>query len=353
MTIYWAAAFALVISLVATPLIISLARKWGIMDYPTRAHPAILHHHPLPRAGGLPPLIAIISAYLLFAPVDKHIVGIFLASLVIVITGVLDDKYDLNPYLRLGTNILAVLIVVGSGVGITSINNPFDGEIRFDSIIVKFAFFGPHSIVVLADLFALFWIVWVMNALNWSSGVDGQLPGIVVVATLILGMVALRYVQTDPTQLPVAILAFVTAGAYLGFLPWSFYPQKIMPGYGGSTLAGFMLAVLSILAGGKLATALLVLAVPLIDSFWTILRRISQGDSPVWGDREHLHHKLLELGLTKRQVVLFYWVICAILGLAALNLDSQGKFFAGILILTMVLAVTLTITLTLKKQKNG
>lgn len=347
--IYLAGVIAFLISLLVTPLVIKLAKRWGIIDNPKRAHPAILHKIPLPRAGGLPPLIAIIVSYLLFAPIDKHIIGIFLASILIVAVGILDDKYDLNPYLRLGTNIAAVLLVVGFGVGIHWIKNPLGGEIRFDELVLKFEFFGPHSIVVWADLFALVWIIWLMNALNWSSGVDGQLPGIVAVATFILGLVSLRYLETDPAQLTVVILAFVTAGAYLGFLPWSFYPQKIMPGYGGSTLAGFMLAVLSILAGAKLATALLVLAVPLIDSFWTIIRRISKGHSPVWGDKEHLHHKLLELGWSKRAVALFYWIICAILGTAALNLNSDGKFFAGILVLVVVFSVLLAIAAGLKK----
>lgn len=352
MTIYLAGLVSFIIVLLVTPAVILLAKKWDLIDYPTRLHPAIIHKIPLPRAGGVPTLIAILLSYLPFAQPDKHIVGVFLSAILIVTVGTLDDKYDLNPFVRLLTNILAGLIVVGFGVGITAITNPFGGEIRLDSLVLHFNFYGPHSIIIWADLFALALIVWIMNALNWSSGVDGQLSGIAAVSTSILGLVALRYLSSDPTQLSVVTLAFVTAGAYLGFLFWSYYPQKIMPGYGGSTLAGFLLAVLAIMSGGKLATILLVLAVPLVDSFWTIWRRLLSGRSIFRGDKEHLHHKLLELGWSKRQVALFYWIICAILGLTALNLSSQGKFFAGVLILGVILTILFVVTFSSKDKKH-
>lgn len=333
-----------------TPLTIYLAQKWGFVDDPKRVHPAILHTRPIPRAGGIPTLIALVITFLLFNSPDRHILGIFVASVIIVLVGVLDDKFDLNPYSRLATNFLAALLVVAAGVGITWITNPLGGQIRFDQIVVNFDLFGAHSIILLADIFALLWIVWVMNALNWSSGVDGQLSGVVAIATLVTGIVALRYVSTDPSQTPVAMLSFAAAGAYLGFLPYSFYPQKIMPGYGGATLAGFLLAVLSILAGGKLATTLLVLAVPLVDAFWTIIRRLLRGRSPVWGDRQHLHHRLLDLGWTIPQVALFYWSVCAIFGLIALSLDSETKLFALVLGGTGILAILITIALILNKR---
>lgn len=344
------AAFA--IALIATPITILLAKKWGFVDDPNRKHPAIIHSLPIPRAGGLPTLIAIASVTLFLAPIDQRLVGILIGGFILVLVGVLDDKYDLNPYLRLFTNFLAALVVVGSGVGITWITNPLGGQIRFDQIVIPLNIFGTHNIVLLADIFALMWIVWVMNALSWSSGVDGQLSGIVVVATFIMGLVALRYLQTDPSQGQVAILSLATMGAYLGFLIFSLYPQKIMPGYGGATLAGFLLATLAILAGGKLATSLLVLAVPLVDAFFSIIRRLIKRRSPVWGDREHLHHLLLDLGWQKWQVALFYWVICAIFGSTALLLQSESKLFALILVSTGILAFLITVTL-LAKRRNG
>lgn len=341
------------ISFIATPLTIKFAKKWGFVDDPKRKHPAILHTQITPRAGGIPTLLALALTVIFFTNLDKHVIGILIAGTLVVGVGLLDDKYDVNPYLRLGTNILAALIVTGFGVGITWITNPLGGQIRFDQIIIPVNLFGIHNIILLADIFAVVWIVWVMNALNWSSGVDGQLSGIVVIATFIIGLVALRYVNTDPTQTAVVALSFAAMGAYLGFLPFSFFPQKIMPGYGGSTLAGFLLAVLAILAGGKLATALLILAVPLVDAFWAILRRILSKRSPVWGDREHLHHRLLDLGFSKRQIALFYWIVCAIFGLVALLLKSESKLFALGLLTTILLASLVTITFFFSKRNQA
>lgn len=338
------------LSLFFTPLTIILAKKLGFVDNPHRKHPAILHQGFIPRAGGLPTVVSIIITVLIFTPLNQHLLGIFIGAIILVIVGILDDKFDLNPYLRLTTNILAALVVVAAGIGISWITNPLGGQIRFDQIIIPINFFGLHNIILLADIFALIWIVWVMNALNWSSGVDGQLSGMVVISTLIMGLVAMKYLTNDPTQTEVAILAFAVMGAYLGFLPFSFYPQKIMPGYSGSTLAGFMLAVMAILAGGKLATALLVLTIPLVDAFWAILRRLLQRKSPVWGDRDHLHHHLLELGWSKRTVALFYWVICAIFGTVALLLGSETKLFALGLITVGIFAFLLTISFALRKK---
>jgi UDP-GlcNAc:undecaprenyl-phosphate GlcNAc-1-phosphate transferase len=134
----------------------------------------------------------------------------------------------------------------------------------------------------------------------------------------------------------VIVLAFILAGAYLGFLLWNFYPQKIMPGYGGGALAGYFLAVLAILSGAKVATAILVLGVPMMDAVYSIMRRIIQGRSPVWGDRGHLHHKLMDLGWGKRRIALFYWLVSAVLGWVALQLNSQWKAYTIVLLAVMV-----------------
>ncbi|OGM09555.1 hypothetical protein A2159_00200 [Candidatus Woesebacteria bacterium RBG_13_34_9] len=166
-----------------------------------------------------------------------------------------------------------------------------------------------------------------MNFVNiGASGIDGQLSGTTVIASFVIALLSLRY-SADITQWPVTILASITCGAYLGFLPWHVYPQKIMPGFGGSTMAGFMLAVLSILSTTKVGTLMVVLAVPLLDTGFTIIRRISSGKSPFWGDRGHLHHKLLDMGWSKRSVALFYWFTSAFLGLLALNLSATNKLY--------------------------
>lgn len=321
------------LSIVFTPLIIKLAWRFKIIDDPKKnKHPKVIHEYPVPRAGGVPILISIVITALIFIPLDKHLVGILLGAILAVVIGTLDDKLNLSPFPRLITNFLCGLLVVGVGIGIAFISNPFGGIINLDQPRIYFEIFGQqHSIWVLSDLFALIWIVWCMNALNWSSGLDGQISGVVPIAAGTIGLLSLSF-SSDVTQWPIIILAATVAGAFLGFLPFHFYPQKIQPGYGGTTLAGFLLATLAILSGAKVATALIVMGLPLIDSLYTGIRRLAQGKSPFFGDRGHLHHRLLDIGWGKRRVAAFYWLVTAILGLIALNLNSQQKFYAVILL---------------------
>ncbi len=359
---------AFVLSFTATPLVIKLATNFGFVDNPKRSHPAILHKTPIPRAGGLATFIGFFISILIIVLLSntltftKPLLGILVGSFLLVLVGLADDKYDLNPYLRLATNFIVVLVAVGFGIGISSVTNPFGGQIRLDSIIYSFSlptyfglFAGHHSLILLADIVAFIWIIWVMNALNWSSGVDGQLTGIVVIALAILGIVSVNLLSSDPSQILPAIVAFAATGSFLGFLPWSFYPQKIMPGYGGATFAGFLIAILAIISGAKLATVLLVLLVPLVDSVWAVVRRIASKRSPVWGDREHLHHQLLKLGLSVPQVCLIYYAAGLILGFLGLFLSSQEKFFAIAIIGVAIFSLLFTSFILFKRLslKNG
>jgi UDP-GlcNAc:undecaprenyl-phosphate GlcNAc-1-phosphate transferase len=165
----------------------------------------------------------------------------------------------------------------------------------------------------------------------------------VAIAAITIAALSLRF-SADITQWPVIILASITAGAFLGFLPWHIYPQKIMPGYGGATLAGFLLAVLSILSTTKVGILVVVLGVPLVDTGYTIVRRILAGKSPVWGDRGHLHHRLLDAGWSKPKVALFYWAITAFLGLIALNLNTPSKFYTIVSVAVFVLGLIVWLT---------
>jgi len=318
-----------IISFCTTPLVVFFFKKWGLVDDPKKhQHAKVIHDYPVPRGGGIPIFFSLLSS-LFFLPLDKHLRGILLGAAVALTVGILDDKFEekLHPLLRLATNFLAAAIVVMSGIGIAFINNPFGGIIPLQFSQLCFNFLGqPHCLWILADLLAMLWVAWCMNFIGWSGGVEGQLPGVVVIASLTIAALSLKF-SADITQWPVIILTLILAGAYLGFLPWNFYPQKIMPGYGGKTLAGFMLAVLSILSTAKIATLMLVLAVPLIDAVYLVLKRILAGRSPVWGGREHLHHRLLSLGWSKRKIALFYWAVTAILAILALKLNSQQKFY--------------------------
>ncbi|MBI5621032.1 undecaprenyl/decaprenyl-phosphate alpha-N-acetylglucosaminyl 1-phosphate transferase [Candidatus Gottesmanbacteria bacterium] len=321
------------VTLLTTPLVRRLALRWGLVDDPRiRMHPAHTHTGIIPRAGGLAIYIGIVIGMLVFLPVTKLIIGMIIAATILVVVGLLDDKGDVNPYIRLATNIAAVLVVIGAGAGIPFITNPLTGGvIPLDGWRITFDFFGTHSLLVWADIVAFIWILWTMNIVGWSAGVDGQMPGFVTISALTLGLLSLRFTAADPAQAFVTVFAFIVAGAFLGFLPWNVYPQRIMPGYSGKTIAGLFLAILGILSYAKLGTAILVLGVPTIDAIYTLLRRLGKKKSPVWADRGHLHHRLLDLGWGKRRIALFYWGVSAILGMVALSVTSRQKLFAFLL----------------------
>jgi len=323
------------LSFLITPLVIKFYKKKKWLDDPKKLkHPKVVHKYPVPRGGGIVIFLSVLLASLWLLPIDKHLIGILLGALVLMLVGVWDDVKNINPYVRLMLGFLAASIVVAAGIGVAYISNPFKvgAIIDLSQPQIPIYLLGKfRTIWIWADLMALVWIVGAMNFVNWSKGLDGQLPGIVVVAATVIGILSMRFID-DVTQWPVILLAFILAGSYLGFLPYNFYPQKIMPGYGGGALAGYFLAVLAILSGAKMATAILVLGVPLIDAIYSMIRRVLQGKSPVWGDRGHLHHKLMDLGWGKRRIAIFYWLVSAGLGFIALQLNSQLKLYTIVLL---------------------
>lgn len=325
------------ITFLTTPLTISFAKKFGLIDDPKiRPHPAHTHTEAIPRAGGLPIFIGIFTPLVILFPINKQILGILIGSILLILTGLWDDKKDRSPYIRFMINSIAAILVILSGISIPYITNPFGGILHLDTFPILISILG-NQINLLSSVLAFLWIVWTTNIVGWSGGVDGQLPGFVSISAIVIGFLSLRFATSDPNQLQVTFLAFLTAGAFLGFLPWNFFPQKIMPGYGGKSLAGFILAILSILAFSKLGTALLVLAVPMIDALFVLFKRIFSGHSPVWATSGHLHHHLLKLGWSKRKIAYLYWTISAVFGITALNLNSKQKVFVGLLIITIMI----------------
>ena len=324
---------AFIISSACTPVVIYLAKRYKLVDDPrNRFHPAHTHKGIIPRAGGVALFIGILLPLLIFIPFNSLFISILLGSLLLVIVGILDDVHDISPYIRLATNAIAAILVVISGAGIPYITNPLGGIIHLDTFTFVVPFMNNYSFVIFSDIFAFLWIMWTMNIIGWSAGVDGQMPGFVSISALVLGLLSMRFAVHDASQVSVTMFAFIVSGAFAGFLPWNVYPQKIMPGYSGKTLAGFLLALLAILSYGKVGTALLVLGVPMMDAVYTLIRRIGSNKSPVLADRGHLHHRLLDLGWSKRKIALFYWSVSAILGAVALTVTSQQKFFAFLVV---------------------
>ncbi len=342
------------ITYLLTPFTIYFAKKFNLVDNPnTRPHPAHTHKGIIPRAGGIPLFLGIFLPVCLL-PKNKQIIGIVISAIVLILVGLWDDKKDRSPYIRLLTNVIAALIVIGVGINIPYITNPFGGILRLDSWKIIFHFGDTnYTFNIIADIIALIWIVWTMNIVGWSGGVDGQLPGFVAISAFTIGLLSLRFATQDSNQLQVTFLSFLTAGAFLGFLPWNFYPQRIMPGYGGKTLAGFMLGIISILSFSKVGTALLVLAVPMTDAIFMLVQRIISGKSPVWATSGHLHHHLLAMGWGKRRIAFCYWLISIIFGVMALSLNSKQKIFISVLMIVLIFGFISWINFLQKmRQKN-
>jgi UDP-GlcNAc:undecaprenyl-phosphate GlcNAc-1-phosphate transferase len=351
--IIFPAVVAAVITYVVTPLCIKLAWKFNIIDDPKKnKHEKVLHTKPIPRAGSIALYMGILISMMLFLPFDKHTVAIEAAITILVVMGVIDDKKNLSPYPRLIIQCIVALLPVAAGIGIAYIANPLTGGIiDLSHPQITFELLGKtRSIWIVADTVAFIWIIYLMNAVNFGAkGVDGQLSGVVAIAAIIIAILSLKF-SADVTEWPGTILAAIVGGAFFGFLPWHIYPQKIMPGFGGSTMAAFLLAVLSILTTTKMGTLGLVLAVPIIDTGYVIVRRILSGKSPFWGDRGHFHHRLLDdAGFSKHQVALFYWGVTLLLGCVALIFNSQTKLYT---ILGVSVAILWAIIWLTKKRKK-
>lgn len=328
-------ATSFVVSLLITPLIRKLAIKHHFVDDPNRHHPAILHQQPIPRAGGVAMFIAFVFISIFFAKLNLIWLGIILGGGINVIVGTLDDKYDLSPVFRLIMQTISAAILVVVGVSFYT-TNPFSSStLTFD--YSSFSIFNSLTITLPADIILIFWVVWIMNTTNWTKGVS-QLPGVATIAFLTIAAVALKYQAGNPYQIQTALLAVISAGAVLAFLPFNFPPEKMFPGFGASTWIGFNLAALSILSGGKVATLLIVFSLPIIDAILVGIRRIMSGHSPLKNDRQHIYHFLLDAGMSKRQIIYLYWITAILFGASAVLLNKTGKIIS-------IASLTLLITI--------
>ena len=344
---------SIVVSVLVTTWVIKNGRKWGIIDDPaTHKLPKVVHKTAVPRGGGIPIVAALIVGVTIFLASYGRMWGIVAGAVILAITGWIDDKYSekISPFLRLILNGTAALCVVGVGIGIAFITNPLTGGvIRLDQ---PQWCFGTHCIWLVADIFAVIWLIIMQNMVGWSSGVDGQMPGFVVIAAVAMAVLAAR--SNDANQLSVIVLAAITAGAYLGFLFFNWYPQKIMPGYGGKSLAGFLLGVMAIMSSAKVGALLLVLGIPFVDAVMVSIKRMREGRLPVWGGREHMHHYLLDHGWGKRKIALLYWGVSGVMAIAAVTLHAPEKYFtmAGVGVVLVGIILWLQNWSTFSKQPD-
>ncbi len=333
------------LSAVFVPVVIRLARRFGAIKAPQRVRD--IHSKPTPEWGGLGIYVAFALVVSYFTWVNplllgrglsiKEIVGVLIAGFILVVGGALDDKYDLSPAKQILISLVAVLVVIVAGIGAREVTNPLGGTInlaRWEWVVFWYHGIG-YRLTLPSDILTAIWLLAMIYTTKFLDGVDGLASGVTAIGALVIAGFTLitRWYQPN-----VGLMGAIAAGAFIGFLIWNWHPAKIFLGNGGSMFAGFILGVLSVISGGKIATALLVMGLPLLDVCWVVFRRIViERRSPFAADRKHLHHRLLDAGFSMRQAALFYYAVAGVFGVAALLLQSRQKLFAlGALVFFMV-----------------
>jgi UDP-GlcNAc:undecaprenyl-phosphate GlcNAc-1-phosphate transferase len=322
-------------SFLLTPLVIRFAPRLGVMDQP--GDDRRVHRAPVPRSGGLAVAAAFVGVGAVgllanelvhFVPSLRLVRGPQVAALFVGVTvgavlGYLDDRFQLRARWQLLGQLALAGIAVAAGILIDNMVNPLAGpSLRFD---------GAAAIAI-----TTLWVVGMINSVNFVDGLDGLSTGIALIAALVLGVISLL---VPPIQPAVAVLCALLAGSLLGFLPYNFHPARVFIGTAGVFAVGYSLAVLSVLGTAKVTVALLVLGVPIIDTFWIIIRRLAARRSPFSADRGHFHHRLLDLGLTHRGAVLLIYGLCGVLAVLSLLLASARDGARGQLSAFLIIVV--------------
>ncbi|MCR4429775.1 MAG: undecaprenyl/decaprenyl-phosphate alpha-N-acetylglucosaminyl 1-phosphate transferase [Tepidanaerobacteraceae bacterium] len=319
---------AMVIAYVTTPGVIKLAWKIGAIDVPRDARR--VHDRPIPRLGGLAIFVAFTAAGILTLPVESSTVkGMLLGGILIVMVGILDDIYCLSPKIKLAGQIAAAGILLLFGLKVEWVTNPLGGMF----------YLGKWSIPI-----TLFWVVGITNTLNFIDGLDGLAAGISAIASITMMLVNLSLHQTNP-----ALVTALLAGASVGFLPHNFNPARIFMGDTGAMFLGFMLSAVAIDGAVKSATAIalivpiLALGLPIFDTAFAILRRFMNGKPIMQADKGHLHHRLMAIGLSQKQAVLFMYSVSLSLGLCSIILARMGIKEAAIALSIVLFSLMLSI----------
>lgn len=325
---------AAIVALVVTVLLVPLVERWGrargFVDQPGGRH---AHRKPTVRIGGLALAGGFLAGMIALAiadpgklhfveekilGLDRNLFGLLLGGAAIVLVGLLDDRYKLPAWLKLLLQLGAAVTIPLFGIQIFQFSNPWGSAWQLGAV---------------SGLATVVWILLVTNTFNYLDGIDGLSS---TIALITCGVITLIAAQTHVNQPATAALALVLGGAVLGFLPRNFPPARIFLGDVGAQFLGFMLAVFALISGAKVATVFLALGIPILDVVWVSARRIFTGKSPFAADRLHLHHRLLDIGLTERQAVLLLAFLSTVFGLAAVLNGAQGKFEAGLWLLVVM-----------------
>lgn len=326
------------VSYVLTPLVKHFSIRFGFVDIPKDERR--MHNKPIPTIGGLAIFASFLLIVLIMADISRQLVGMLVGSMVVVLLGVVDDKYDLSAKFKFLIQILAAVIPVSQGCVIRYISNPLP--------VLGGAYL---SLGILSVPITIIWIVALVNAVNFIDGLDGLSVGVCSISCLAMGFIALTLGQGSE-----ALILGILLGACLGFLPYNRNPAQIFMGDTGATFLGFVLGCMSVSGLFKLyavisfAVPILVLGVPLFDICFACLRRIWHHVNPMHSDRSHIHHRLIDMGFNQRQSVTILYLVASLLGVAAVLVSTTGAGKA-LMVLVAVAAVGIVALRLLVKSK--
>lgn len=337
---------ALLLSAVVTWFVRKAMIHFKVLDQPDQERK--IHDKPIPLGGGIAIYLAVLGVmvvlYSLGWLTDDRISGSLLIALgiagaVITFGGILDDRNRLSWWMQLIFPLIAVAILLGAGLEVGFVTNPF-GEGLLYLNKWRITLFSSDSLTLtfspIADIFLFIWIIGMMYTTKLLDGVDGLTTSIGSIAAMVIFVVSMSWDQTGSIT---SFLAVSLAGAGVGFLFWNWHPAKIFLGEGGSLYLGFMLAVLAVISGGKIATALLVMGIPILDVVWIILRRLKTHSKLYMGDSKHLHFRLLHAGLSQRQVVIFLSFLSLLFGSVSFFFSTKGKLVALVLLMVVMILI--------------
>ncbi len=364
----------------ATPALLALLLSFGLaaaIDQLARRHkiglaiprPRDLHTEPTPRWGGLAIFVSfcLITIFwqqlhpdqfaglnfpfaLLGWSIDKRLLGILLGGLVLTVVMLIDDWRGLPVSWKLLGQIVSAAIVVASSVELSSFRLPLGhlATINLWQIPVQLGNVTYHLVPV-ADLLLIFWLVLLMNAMNFLDGLDGLATSVGAIATVTIILLSLTTIVNQPA---IALLGFILLGSLFGFLPWNWHPARLFLGDSGATLIGFLLGVLSVISGSKVATLGLVLGLPILDLAFVFISRLLQHKNPFKSPgQDHLHHRLLKAGLSVPQTTLLYTSLAGLLGLSTLMTGTNGKFVVLLIVLVALAGLISYLNLRLAKAR--
>ncbi|PNZ28371.1 glycosyltransferase family 4 protein [Staphylococcus rostri] len=321
-------AVSMIVSLIATPIVIAVSKKLDIVDKPNFRK---VHTQPISMMGGAVILIAFFIGVWLGHPIERETKPLLLGAIVIYIVGLIDDLYDIKPVLKLLGQVAAASIVVMYGVTIDFISLPMGPIIHFGWLSI------PITII---------WFVAIINAINLIDGLDGLAAGVSTIAYVTIAFIAILQ-----GNIFIIMICSVQIGALLGFLVFNFHPAKIFLGDNGALLLGFIIGFVSLL-GFKNITLIslffpvVILAVPFIDTLFAMVRRVKKGQHIMQADKSHLHHRLLDLGYTHRQTVILIYSIAIMFSVVSVILYLSQPWGVFLMIILIIITIELIVEFT-------